>query len=262
MEELMNQNISILIFMAVGFLAQMIDGALGMAYGVSSNSVLLALGVPPKIASACVHMAEVVTTAISGFSHFKVGNVDKDLALRLIIPGVLGGITGAYLLTQLDGNVIKPYICIYLLIMGVIILVRAFREFRQREIPKILIPPLAIVGGFMDAIGGGGWGPVVTTTLVATGKVPRFAIGSVNMSEFFVTFAESVTFFFTIGSLFTGYWRIILGLLLGGAIAAPLAAYVCKYIPRKALMIMVGVVIIFLQVRTLASMWWGVKILF
>jgi len=260
MEELMSQNVSILIFMAVGFFAQMIDGALGMAYGVSSNSVLLALGVPPKIASACVHMAEVVTTAISGFSHFKVGNVDKKLALRLIIPGVLGGVLGAYLLTQLDGNMIKPYICIYLLIMGLVILYRAFREWRERELHKNLIPPLAIVGGFFDAIGGGGWGPVVTTTLVATGKQPRFAIGSVNMSEFFVTFAESVTFFFTIGSLFTGYWRIILGLLLGGAIAAPLAAYVCKFIPRKVLMILVGLVIVFLQVRTLLGIWWGIKI--
>ncbi|HNS52866.1 MAG TPA: sulfite exporter TauE/SafE family protein [Anaerolineae bacterium] len=260
MEDLMGQNVSILIFMAVGFFAQIIDGALGMAYGVSSNSVLLALGVPPKIASACVHMAEVVTTAISGFSHFKVGNVDKNLALRLIVPGVLGGVLGAYLLTQLDGDKIKPYICIYLLIMGLVILYRAFRAWREREINKNLIPPLAIVGGFMDAIGGGGWGPVVTTTLVASGKQPRFAIGSVNMSEFFVTFSESITFFFTIGALFTGYWRIILGLLLGGAIAAPLAAYVCKFIPRKTLMILVGLVIIFLQVRTLLSIWWGIKI--
>jgi len=259
MEELLTQNSSIFLFALVGFFAQTIDGCLGMAYGVSSNSVLLALGVPPKLASASVHAAEVVTTAISGFSHFKVGNVDKALALRLIIPGVIGGITGAYLLTQIDGDKIKPWICIYLLIMGLIILGRAFRTIVERDFPKALVPPLAIVGGFMDAIGGGGWGPVVTTTLVAAGKAPRFAIGSVNMSEFFVTFAESVTFILAIGGLFE-YWRIILGLLIGGAIAAPLAAYVCKLVPRKVMMVLVGLVIIFLQVRTLLGLWWGIKI--
>jgi uncharacterized protein len=262
MEGFATQNSSIFWFALVGFFAQMVDGCLGMAYGVTSNSILLSMGLPPKIASAAVHAAEVVTTAISGFSHFKVGNVDKDLALRLIIPGVIGAVLGAYVLTQVDGNVIKPWICIYLLIMGVVILARAFRPFIEREIKKIFIPPLAIVGGFMDAIGGGGWGPVVTTTLVATGKEPRYAIGSVNLSEFFVTLSQSIVFVLTIGGLFSSYWRIILGLLIGGAIAAPLAAYVCKLIPRKAMMIMVGLVIIFLQVRTLANLWFGVKILF
>ena len=261
MEDLLTQNTSILLFMLVGFFAQTIDGCLGMAYGVSSNSVLLALGLPPKLASASVHAAEVFTTAISGFSHFKVGNVDKELVLRLIVPGVLGGVTGAYLLTQIDGDMIKPWICVYLLIMGLIILVRAFYKHIEADIKKALIPPLAIVGGFMDAIGGGGWGPVVTTTLVAAGKTPRFAIGSVNLSEFFVTFAESVTFLFALGNL-AEYWRIIVGLLLGGAIAAPLAAFVCKLIPRKVMMILVGLVIIFLQVRTLASLWFGIKIFF
>lgn len=259
MEDLLTQNSSILLFALIGFLAQMIDGCLGMAYGVSCNSILLSLGVPPKLASASVHAAEVVTTAISGFSHFRVGNVDRGLVLRLIIPGVIGGVTGAYLLTRLDGNVIKPYIAVYLLIMGLIILFRAFRKLVEGEIKRALVPPLAIVGGFFDAIGGGGWGPVVTTTLVATGKQPRFAIGTVNLSEFFVTFSESVTFILAIGNL-VDYWRIILGLLLGGALAAPLAAYACKLIPRKVMMIMVGLVIIFLQVRTLLDIWWGIKI--
>jgi len=259
MEQLLTQNSSILIFALVGFFAQMVDGCLGMAYGVTSNSVLLTLGVPPKLASASVHAAEVVTTAISGFSHFKVGNVDKQLALRLIIPGVIGGVIGAYLLTEVDGNVIKPYISIYLLLMGVYILVRAFKTIIDAEIKKGLIPPLALVGGFFDAIGGGGWGPVVTTTLVATGKKPRFAIGSVSLSEFFVTTAESITFILTIGNL-ADYWRIILGLLLGGAIAAPLAAWACRRIPQKAMMIMVGVFIILLQVRTLLDIWFGIKI--
>lgn len=259
-EELLTQNSSILLFMLVGFLAQMVDGCLGMAYGVSSNSVLLTLGIPPKFASASVHAAEVVTTAISGFSHFRVGNVDKNLALRLIVPGMIGGGVGAYILAQLDGNVIKPWIALYLLIMGAYIIFRALTKIIDREIKNWLIPPLAIVGGFMDAIGGGGWGPVVTTTLVGLGKAPRFAIGSVNLSEFFVTFTESVTFILAIGSL-ADYWRIILGLLLGGAIAAPLAAYVCKLIPRKAMMIVVGLVIIVLQLRTLLDIWFGIKIL-
>ena len=259
MESLLTENSSILLFALVGFIAQMIDGGLGMAYGVSSNSVLLALGVSPKLASASTHAAEVVTTAISGFSHFRVGNVDRQLVLRLILPGVVGGVTGAYLLTHVDGDAIKPYIALYLLIMGLVILVRAFVKIVESEIKKELIPPLAVVGGFFDAIGGGGWGPVVTTTLVATGKKPRFAIGSVNLSEFFVTLSESVTFILTIGNL-VDYWRIILGLLLGGAVAAPLAAIACKWIPQKTMMILVGSLIVFLQVRTLLSIWFGIQI--
>jgi uncharacterized membrane protein YfcA len=259
MDELLTQNSSILLFALVGFGAQMVDGCMGMAYGVTSNSVLLALTVPPKLASASVHAAEVVITGISGLSHLRLGNVDRQLVLRLILPGVVGGAVGAYLLTRVDGDMIKPYISIYLLIMGLAILVRAFNKAVEAEVRKGLVPPLAIVGGFFDAIGGGGWGPVVTTTLVAAGKRPRFAIGSVNLSEFFVTFAESVTFILVIGNL-VDYWRIILGLLLGGAIAAPLGAFACKRIPQKAMMIMVGLLIIFLQVRTLLGIWFGIKI--
>jgi uncharacterized protein len=260
MEDLLTQNSSILLFAVVGFIAQLIDGGLGMAYGVSSNSVLLALGVPPKLASASLHAAEVVTTAISGFSHHQVGNVDRQLVLRLILPGMVGGALGAYLLTQVDGDAIKPYVALYLLIMGLVILARAFREFVENELKRGLIPPLAVFGGFFDAVGGGGWGPIVTTTLVAAGKRPRFAIGSVNLSEFFVTVSTSVTFLLTIGNL-AEYWRIILGLLIGGAIAAPLAALACRWIPRKAMMIMVGLLIISLQVRTLLGVWFGIKIL-
>lgn len=259
MDEILTQNSSILLFALVGFLAQMIDGCMGMAYGVSSNSVLLTIGVPPKLASASVHAAEVVITAISGLSHFRVGNVDRQLVFRLILPGMVGGAVGAYLLTRVDGDLIKPYIALYLLIMGLVILVRAFNRVSEAQVKKGLIPPLALVGGSLDAIGGGGWGPVVTTTLVAAGKTPRFAIGSVNLSEFFVTFAESVTFLLTLGNL-VDYWRIILGLLIGGAIAAPLGALVCKRLPRKTMMILVGVLIIFLQVRTLLSIWFGIKI--
>jgi len=243
-------EISILLYVLVGFVAQMIDGALGMAYGVSSNTFLLSLGIPPAAASASVHMAEVVTTGISGLSHWRLGNIDWDLVKKLAIPGVLGGVAGAYLLTSIDGDVLKPFISAYLLIMGVIILIKAFNGTHEPKETKYL-GVLGVIGGFFDAIGGGGWGPIVTTTLVARGKHPRYAIGSVNFSEFFVTFAESVTFVLTIS--FLEYWQIILGLLIGGAIAAPVAAIVARRLPVRALMFMVGALIVGLSIRTIAQ---------
>jgi uncharacterized membrane protein YfcA len=245
-------DISILVFVLVGFIAQMIDGALGMAYGVSSNTFLLSLGIPPAAASASVHMAEVVTTGISGFSHWKLGNVDWKLVKRLLFPGVVGGVAGAYLLTSIDGNVIKPYIAAYLLIMGGVIIYKAFTMTPRNKPDEYHGPRISLLGlfgGFCDAIGGGGWGPVVTSTLVARGKYPRMTIGSVNFSEFFVTFAESVTFVLALS--FSQYWQIILGLLIGGGIAAPLAARMTKKLPLKSLMIMVGVLIIVLSIRTI-----------
>ena len=244
-------DITILLYILVGFVAQTIDGALGMAYGVSSNTFLLSLGLPPAAASASVHMAEVVTTGVSGVSHWRLGNIDWNLVKRLLIPGVMGGVAGAYLLTSIDGNVIKPWISAYLLVMGVFILYKAFRPSGHVNdgTHTARVSVLGLIGGFCDAIGGGGWGPVVTTTLVARGKNPRLTIGSVNFSEFFVTFAESVTFVLTL--TFTQYWQIILGLLIGGAIAAPLAARVTKTLPLKGLMILVGTLIILLSIRTI-----------
>lgn len=245
----MEQNF--LIFVLVGFIAQMIDGALGMAYGVSSNTFLLSIGVPPAIASASVHSAEVFTTAVSGLSHFSLGNVDRKLFLKLVIPGVLGGILGAYVLTlDKEGNIIKPFVSAYLLIMGCLILWRAAQKVHEFKQPRFLIP-LGAVGGFFDAIGGGGWGPIVTTTVIAQGHNPRLSIGSVNAAEFFVTFAEAATFVITIPALISQHWRIILGLFLGGALAAPLAAYACKKLPTRLLMVLVGILIIILSVRTI-----------
>ena len=241
-----------LLYLLVGFAAQMIDGALGMAYGVSSNTFLLSLGIPPAAASASVHMAEVVTTGISGFSHWKLGNVDWKLVRRLLIPGVIGGVVGAYLLTSIDGNLIKPYIAAYLLIMGCVIIYKAFTMIPKKKMDEYHGPRiswLGLVGGFCDAIGGGGWGPVVTSTLVARGKHPRMTIGSVNFSEFFITLAESITFVIAIS--FAQYWQIILGLLLGGAIAAPFAAMMTRKLPAKTLMIFVGILIIGLSIRTI-----------
>ncbi len=247
-----NTPVNILIGLIVGFIAQIIDGALGMAYGVSSNTFLLSVGIPPSVASASVHVSEMFTTAVSGLSHLRVGNVDKELVKKLLIPGVIGGIVGAYILTAVPGDVIKPFVSAYLLVMGVVILIKAWRQGDGTESRTPLIP-LGLAGGFFDAIGGGGWGPIVTTTLVARGKHPRFAIGSVNTAEFFVTVSESVTFIVTIGMSLVQNWPVIVGLLVGGMIAAPLAAYVCKRLPVRVLMALVGALIIALSIRKICS---------
>lgn len=245
-----HQFTTFLLFVLVGFLAQMIDGALGMAYGVSSNTFLLSIGVPPAIASASVHAAEMFTTLVSGLSHLKFGNVDKSVVLKLAVPGVIGGVTGAYILTRIDGEVIKPYISVYLLIMGVVIILKSRKESTShRRFRKRFIIPLGLAGGLMDSIGGGGWGPVVTTTLLSTGHHPRKSIGSVNLAEFFVTVSESIAFFLTLGLIKD--WINIAGLMLGGVMAAPLAAMVTRKLPVKWMMIFVGVLIILLSVRTL-----------
>jgi uncharacterized membrane protein YfcA len=240
----------ILFFVLVGFVAQMIDGALGMAYGVSASTFLLSSGVSPVLASASVHAAEIFTTAVSGTSHWRLGNVDKDLVKRLALPGVAGAVLGAYVLTAIPGEIIKPFVSVYLLVMGLRILLQA-ANYRQRQSSTKNIGWLGLIGGFLDVCGGGGWGPVVTSTLVANGNTPRYAIGSVNITEFFVTVAASVTFVLTIGLI---HWQVILGLAIGGSLAAPLAAYICQRLPHRALMIMVGLVIVFLSIRTLYTM--------
>ena len=238
-----------ILYVFIGFVAQIIDGALGMAYGVSCNSFLLSTGVPPALASASVKSAEVFTTFFSGISHFRLGNVDKKLFTRLLIPGVLGGIIGAYVLTNLPGDKLKPYISAYLLIMGIRIITKAFREFhKEPEELGIGLYTLGFFGGMLDAIGGGGWGPIVTSTLIARGNSARMTIGSVNASEFFVTLAQVITFtiFLTITT-----WDVILGLMVGGVIAAPLAAIICKKVNAKKLMLIVGIFISILSIRTI-----------
>lgn len=229
-------------FLLAGFLAQIVDGALGMAYGVTSNTVLLGFGLSPKLASAAVHTAEVFTTGVSGLSHIMFGNFDKLLFLKLIIPGVITASLGAFLLgAVIDGEVIKPYITTYLLILGIIILLKAFKKKvdTKRNLKNASL--YAAFGGFLDAIGGGGWGPIVTSNLIRQGNTPSTIIGTVNTAEFFVTF-------FSAGILiyFTGIqsWQIILGLIIGGIIAAPLGAFVTKKVPQKAMTISVGSLII------------------
>lgn len=239
-----------LLYVAVGLAAQLVDGAIGMAYGITSTSILLGFGTPPATASACVHAAETFTTAASGISHWKLGNVDKKLVLRLAVPGMIGGALGAYALSSIDGTLIKPFIAAYLLIMGVFILRQALRrQVGEREPPEN-VAPLGFAGGFVDSIGGGGWGPIVTTTLIGRGTTPRYAIGSVNLAEFFVTLVISATFMFTIG---LELWPIISGLVVGGVLAAPFAALATKHLPDKPLMIIVGCVIILLSLRTIVA---------
>lgn len=238
-------------FILIGFAAQIIDGALGMAYGVSATSFLLSFGVPPALASASVHAAEVVTTAFSGVSHLGFGNVDKGLFKRLVIPGVIGAVLGAYVLTQFPGDAIKPWVSAYLLAIGIYILIKAFRDITPASATSHLIP-LGLLGGAMDAVGGGGWGPIVVSTLVARGNPPRTTIGSVNLAEFFVALAASITFVLSIGQGdLNELWPAIAGLAIGGAFAAPLAAFITKRISPRALMIMVGILISMLSIRTI-----------
>ncbi|SET54105.1 hypothetical protein SAMN05216412_10821 [Nitrosospira multiformis] len=225
----------------VGFFAQVVDGALGMAYGVTATTFLLASGATPGVASASVHIAEIFTTGVSGISHVKFGNVNKDLFVRLLVPGILGGILGAVLVTQVDGALFKPYVSAYLLLLGIYILSKAFRSLRLRKNPPKHVGKLALFGGFVDAAGGGGWGPVVTSTLVSTGNDPRTTIGSVNFAEFFLTLTGAAVFTLLME---TNTWPIIAGLVFGGLFAAPFAAVLCKKLHAKTLLILVGSLII------------------
>lgn len=236
------------LFALAGFLAQLIDGALGMAYGVTCNSILLAIGYPPAAASASVHMAEVVTSGVSGHFHWKLGNVDRRLFNNLVWPGVIGGVIGAYILSTFPAEALRPWVAVYLVLMGVRILYKAWNRRTITAPTAKGLEVLGFTGGFLDAIGGGGWGPVVTTTLIGQGHDPRFAVGSVNRAEFFVTLAQSFTFALTLG---LGHWQAVVGLCAGGVIAAPFGAHLAKRVPANVLMTAVGALIIILSIRTL-----------
>ncbi len=238
----------LLIFALIGFGAQLIDGSLGMGYKVSSTTFLLTFGIPPKVASASVHTAGVITSAVSGYSHYRFGNFNKALIIRLAIPGVVGGIIGALTLTVIPSEIIKPLIAIYLFIMGARILLKSMKKIGEVEV-SVNTQTLGLVGGFFDATGGGGWGPIVTTTLVVNGHPPREVIGSVNIAEWFVTLVQAFTFFLALGH--TLNYTAIGGLIMGGVLAAPLAAYICQRLPVQKLMFAVGILIMALSVRTL-----------
>ena len=236
-----------LLFVLCGFIAQMIDGSIGMAYGVSASTFLMSFGVSPAAASASIHASEIFTSGVSGLSHLKFQNVNKKLFKSLLLPGVLGAIAGAYLLSSFEqyNFIIKPIVATYTLILGVIIIIKA-RNIQPKRRKTKNVPALAGFGGFMDSIGGGGWGPIVATTLIARGRNPRYTIGSVNLAEFFISFASSVTFFLAIG---LEYFQIIAGLILGGIVAAPIAARLVRRIPVKKMLIIVGILVIIVSIR-------------
>ncbi|ARU03810.1 hypothetical protein CCO03_03125 [Comamonas serinivorans] len=236
---------------AVGLGAQVVDGALGMAYGVTSTTFLLSTGVPPAAASASVHIAEIFTTGFSGLSHFKLGNVNKALFKRLVIPGVIGGLVGAYILTSIDASILKPIISVYLLLIGLYILSKVWRTLRVKTDPPKYVAPLALTGGFVDAVGGGGWGPVVTTSLIGGGHDPRTTIGSVNAAEFFIAISTGLSFTL-LGGL--THWTVIAGLVFGGLFAAPLAALLTRHAPTKLLLVIVGVLISGLSAYNLSKL--------
>ena len=230
----------ILPFIAIGFAAQMVDGALGMAFGVISSTLLLSLGVPPAAVSAGVHTVETFTTGVSGVSHILHRNIDWKLFARLAIPGVIGGVLGAYVLTQIHADVARPFILAYLTAIGLYLIWRGFHHPPEHKAPKV-IEPLGLVGGFLDAAGGGGWGPVVTGNLLVQGAEPRKTIGTVSASEFVLTTTISATFIATLG--WAAFTTATVGLLIGGVAAAPLGAFVAKRAPAKALLVLVGVLL-------------------
>ncbi|MXO62871.1 sulfite exporter TauE/SafE family protein [Qipengyuania oceanensis] len=252
--ELFGVNFSdILPFIAIGFAAQLVDGALGMAFGVITSTLMVGLlGVPPAVASQRVHVVECFTTATSGISHLIHRNIDKRLFFRLLIPGVIGGVTGAYLLASIDASVVKPFVLIYLAGIGIYLLVRGLlypptlREAKH-------VAPLGLLGGFLDAAGGGGWGPVVTSNLLIQGADPRKVVGTVNSVEFFLTLAISASFIYHLG--IADLAGATLGLLIGGVVAAPFGAVAAKYLKPKVVLIMVGIVLTITSAYGIYSAW-------
>ena len=228
-------------FIVVGFCAQIVDGALGMAFGLIATTSMLAFGVPPAAASAMTHVAEIFTSAASGASHAWQRNINWKLVARLAPAGMIGGAIGAYLLSSIDASVVEPFVSAYLIAVGIYIIFKAFRPLFPREVGDRMIPVIGLGGGLLDAMGGGGWGPIVTTSLVGRGHEPKKVIGSTSVTEFLVTSTISIAFVLTLG------WSDMTsaaGLIIGGVMAAPLGALVVKRLPLRPLMVAVAIVII------------------
>lgn len=239
-------------FIIIGFFAQLVDGVVGMGYGVTSTSLLMSVGVPPAAISSSVHTAEIFSSAASGYSHYKFGNVNKKLFKVLLVPGICGAIAGAITLVWLGdryARILKPVLAAYCLVLGSRILLQAYRKRKgTRKVKKA--GWLAGAGGFLDSFGGGGWGPLVTSTLIAKGRSPQYVIGSVSLSEFFVTAASAFSFFALIG---IAHWQVIVGLLVGGVLAAPVAAKLSGKLPLRVMMVAVGIMVIVWSGRILYS---------
>ncbi|MCB9426152.1 MAG: sulfite exporter TauE/SafE family protein [Flavobacteriales bacterium] len=238
------------IFLLIGIFAQLVDNTLGMGYGATSSSFLLSFGVSPAISSMGVHVAQIFTSGASAISHYKFKNINKKLVRNLVLPGMFGAFLGAYLLSvEIDGDVIKPFIAGYMFILAVMIIIKGLKQnIKKRKTKKLGY--LATFGGFMDSVGGGGWGPIVTSTLMGRGRNARYTIGSVNTAEFAVAFTSGITFI-----VFEGIegWKVISGLIIGGIIGAPLGAYLLNKIPRKQATVLIGLLLIFLSIRTIVK---------
>jgi siroheme synthase-like protein len=232
---------------AAGFLAQLVDGLVGMGYGVTCTTILLSIGVNLPAISGSIHTAEMFSSGISGYSHYKFGNVNKKLFRALLIPGIIGAVTGAFLLSKYGDSYaqyIKPALAAYSIVLGVRILLTAFGKTQRKKVKHV--GWLAGAGGFLDSFGGGGWGPLVTSTLISKGRTPRYVIGSVSISEFFITLASAVTFFSLLG---ISHWQVIAGLIIGSSVSAPLAARLAGKLPLKTMLISVGMMVIIWSAR-------------
>ena len=240
-------------YVLFGFIAQMIDGALGMAYGVSVTTFLLGSGIPgitPAIASASMHASEIFTTGSSSLVYMRFRNINMKLFRALVWPGLIGTVAGVITVSFISKeyfSVIKPIVAIYTLTLGVIIILRAFKKPKKRKKVKNIYP-IAFSGGYLDSVGGGGWGPIVTSSLLAGGRHLRYAVGSAHLAKFFVAVVSTITFFFMIG---LSHWQVIFGLVIGGMVAAPGSIYLSNKIPIKKGLILVGVLIIIISLRTL-----------
>jgi uncharacterized membrane protein YfcA len=246
-----------LLILVLGLFAQYVDGVLGMGYGATSSAFLISAGFLPALVSASVHTAEIFSSFVSGVSHLKFGNVDWRIALPLTGTGALGGVIGAYILTRIPGETVKPLVALLLLVLGIRIFVRFLVKNRgvsaKREFSQAYLLGLGFTGGVVDAVGGGGWGPICTSTLVAANRTePRYVIGSVNLAEFFTTSAIVGTFAVTLG--FEAFlWQITIPLIIGGVMIAPVAAYTCGRISQTILGAAVGTIIVVLNTRTIAG---------
>jgi uncharacterized membrane protein YfcA len=246
---------ALLPFIAVGFAAQLVDGALGMAFGVISSTLLVGvMGVPPALASQRVHVVECFTTGVSGISHLLHRNIDFKLFIRLAVPGVIGGFAGAYVLSNVDAGLVKPFVLLYLTGIGLYLLWRGLLYPPVLKEAKV-IAPLGLIGGFLDAAGGGGWGPVVTSNLLIQGADPRKVVGTVSAAEFFLTVTISAAFIYHLGV--ADLAGATLGLLIGGLAAAPLGAWAAKHVPAKQMLILVGAVLTLTSAYGVYSAWSG-----
>ncbi|WP_338148318.1 sulfite exporter TauE/SafE family protein [Neoroseomonas eburnea] len=227
----------------MGFVAQFVDGAIGMAGGVTASAFLLSAGVPPAVVSAGVHTAKIGTAIPSGLAHWRLGHVDMKLMRRLAVPGMIGGVAGALVASYLPVELLKPAVSIYLVVMGFAVLRRSWHPVERSDRHHATASVVGAGGGFLDGVVGGGWGPIVTSSLIAHGAEPRIAIGTCNAAEFFVAAIVSATFAATIG---LGIWQVVVGLVIGGAVAAPFAALATRHIPERPLMAVVGLAILLL----------------